>query len=63
MGASDIARSHYTYDDTCCDLADFSIARDLADVLPLTAQARQLNPDLKIMAVPWSAAGVDEGQR
>lgn len=55
MGASDIARSHYTYDDTCCDLADFSIARDLADVLPLTAQARQLNPDLKIMAVPWSA--------
>ncbi|MGI5253261.1 RICIN domain-containing protein [Actinacidiphila glaucinigra] len=55
MGASDIARSHYTYDDTCCDLSDFSISRDLADVLPMTQRARQLNPDLKVMAVPWSA--------
>lgn len=63
MGASDIARSHYTYDDTCCDLSDFSISRDLADVLPMTQRARQLNPDLKVVAVPWSAAGVDEGQR
>ncbi|HEV8559630.1 MAG TPA: ricin-type beta-trefoil lectin domain protein, partial [Actinophytocola sp.] len=55
MGASDLARFNYTYDDTCCDVNDFSIAHDLADVLPLTRQAKQLNPPLKIMATPWSA--------
>jgi glucosylceramidase len=55
MGASDLARFNYTYDDTCCDLNDFSIQHDLADVLPLTKRAKQLNPPLKIMATPWSA--------
>jgi glucosylceramidase len=55
MGASDLARSNYTYDSTCCDLNDFSISHDLADVLPLTKQAQALNPALKIMAVPWTA--------
>ena len=55
MGASDLARSNYVFDSTCCDLSDFSIGHDLADVLPLTKQAQQLNPDLKIMATPWTA--------
>jgi glucosylceramidase len=55
MGASDLARSNYTYDSTCCDLNDFSISHDLADVLPLTKQAQQLNPNVKVMAVPWTA--------
>ncbi len=55
MGASDLARFDYSYDDTCCDVGDFSIAHDLADVLPLTKQAKQLNPAMKIMASPWSA--------
>jgi glucosylceramidase len=55
MGASDLARFNYTYDDTCCDLNDFSIAHDLVDVLPLTRRAKQLNPPLKVMATPWSA--------
>ncbi|MCT9930814.1 ricin-type beta-trefoil lectin domain protein [Planotetraspora sp. A-T 1434] len=55
MGASDLARYNYSYDDTCCDLGDFSIAHDLADVLPLTKQAKALNTNLKVMAVPWSA--------
>jgi glucosylceramidase len=55
MGASDLARSNYVYDSTCCDLNDFSISHDLADVLPLTKQAQQLNPGLKVMAVPWTA--------
>ena len=39
------------------------IAHDLADVLPLTKQAKQLNPNLKVMAIPWTAPAVDEGQR
>ncbi|MBO3748865.1 ricin-type beta-trefoil lectin domain protein [Streptosporangiaceae bacterium NEAU-GS5] len=55
MGSSDLARFSYSYDDTCCDINDFSISHDLADVVPLTRQARQLNPALKIVASPWSA--------
>ncbi|WP_405061117.1 ricin-type beta-trefoil lectin domain protein [Kribbella sp. NBC_01505] len=55
MGASDLARFNYSYDDTCCDLNDFSINHDLADVVPLTKQAKQLNPNLKVMGSPWSA--------
>lgn len=55
MGASDLARFNYSYDDTCCDLNDFSINHDLADVVPLTKQAKQLNPALKVKGAPWSA--------
>jgi glucosylceramidase len=60
MGGSDLARSGYTFDDmpagqTDESLARFSIDHDLADVLPLTEQARRLNPDTKVMASPWSA--------
>ncbi|MFC9287970.1 ricin-type beta-trefoil lectin domain protein [Streptomyces sp. NPDC057052] len=60
MGGSDLARFGYTYDDlpagqTDPGLTRFSIAHDLADVLPLTRQARQLNPDLTVMASPWTA--------
>ncbi|WP_432848043.1 ricin-type beta-trefoil lectin domain protein [Amycolatopsis sp. CA-161197] len=59
MGASDLARSSYTYDDmpagqTDPNLQHFSIAHDQVDVLPLTKQAKQLNPQLKVMASPWS---------
>ncbi len=49
MGASDLARFGYTYDDVPAGQSDpnltkFSIAHDLADVVPLTKQALQLNP-------------------
>ncbi len=59
MGASDLARGNYTYDDmpagqTDPTLAHFSIAHDLTDVVPLTKQARQLNPNLTVMATPWT---------
>ncbi|WP_443054219.1 ricin-type beta-trefoil lectin domain protein [Streptomyces sp. IBSBF 2435] len=59
MGASDLARGNYTYDDmpagqTDASLAHFSIAHDLADVVPLTKQARQLNPNVKVMGTPWT---------
>jgi glucosylceramidase len=60
MGASDLARFNYSYDDlpagqTDPNLNSFSIGHDLVDILPLTKQAEQLNPNLKLMAVPWSA--------
>lgn len=57
MGASDTARGNYSYDDTCCDLRDFSVAHDEAYVIPILRQARSLNPRLKVLATPWSAPG------
>ena len=62
MGASDLARFLYSYDDlpsgqTDPALALFSIAHDQVDIIPLIQQARQLNPQLKLMANPWSPPG------
>src|SRR4029450_1558774 len=54
MGTSDLARFSYSYDDTCCDLNDFTLARDV-DVMALTKQAKALNPAMKVMASPWTA--------
>jgi glucosylceramidase len=59
MGGSDLARFSYTYDDmpagqTDPALSRFSIQHDLADVVPLTRQALQLNPAAKVMGTPWS---------
>src|SRR5579859_936387 len=61
MGASDAARWQYSYDDNDGrpdpTLANFSIAHDQADIIPLIAQAQQLNPQMKLMANPWSPPG------
>jgi len=61
MGASDLARSVYSFDDNNGQadptLAHFSIAHDLVDIIPLILQAKQLNPQIKIMANPWSPPG------
>ncbi len=59
MGASDLTRTEYTYDDDASDKSDsslphFSIGHDLADVLPLTKAARRLNPSLHLMMTGWS---------
>ena len=60
MGASDfVADRPYTYDDLPAGETDyamrrFSIAHDEARILPLLRQARRLNPDLRILASPWS---------
>jgi glucosylceramidase len=62
MGASDFALEDYTYDDmppgqTDPELKHFSIDRDRAYIIPLLRQALALNPNLKIMASPWSPPG------
>ncbi|MGD0326603.1 MAG: hypothetical protein ABSD45_23010 [Terriglobia bacterium] len=61
MGASDLARSVYSFDDNGGQpdptLANFSIAHDQADIIPLILQAKALNPQLEIMANPWSPPG------
>ncbi|NUT46992.1 MAG: hypothetical protein HOV94_06660, partial [Saccharothrix sp.] len=60
IGASDFVDGpHYTYNDLPSGQTDlsqsrFSIAHDEAKILPLLRQALQLNPQLKIMASPWS---------
>lgn len=60
IGASDFSRRQYSFDDQPKgardpDLKDFSIER--AEVLPVIKQALVINPQLKIMASPWSAPG------
>jgi glucosylceramidase len=62
MGATDIALSVYSYDDqavgkTDPSLADFSISHDQAYILPIILQAKTLNPQMKLMASPWSPPG------
>jgi beta-glucanase (GH16 family) len=62
MGASDFARTIYSYNDmpageTDIELAQFSIDHDMEDIIPLVKQALALNPDLKLMASPWSPPG------
>ena len=59
IGASDFARSVYSYDDTAGDtsLSNFSVAHDNSYVLPILQQARQLNPATTVMATPWSPPG------
>jgi len=60
IGASDFSLSHYSYDDvpygeSDYSLARFSAARDDAFVFPAVRDALRLNPQLTIMASPWSA--------
>jgi glucosylceramidase len=60
IGASDFSRSHYTFDDvppgeTDPRLEHFSIIANRADVLPVVKRARGINPQLAVMASPWSA--------
>ncbi len=69
MGGSDLARFGYTYNDLPPGQSDptlvrFSLAHDLQDVLPLTKQAKQLNPALTTVASPWTAPAwmKDSGQ-
>ncbi|MCG5217855.1 ricin-type beta-trefoil lectin domain protein [Streptosporangium soli] len=58
IGASDLSRpGNVSLDDTCCDLNDFGANGYDTNVRLLTAQARSLNPALRVKGVPWSAPG------
>ena len=62
IGASDFSQSLFSYDDvpsgqTDPTLAKFSIAHDNAYILPVLKQALSLNPNITIMATPWSPPG------
>jgi len=60
MGATDFSASgNYSYDDvpagqTDVTLANFSVAHDATYIIPLVKQAISVNPNLKVVALPWS---------
>ncbi|HEX5150527.1 MAG TPA: glycoside hydrolase family 30 beta sandwich domain-containing protein [Parafilimonas sp.] len=57
IGASDLNASVFSYDDVAGDtaLTHFSLAPDETDLIPLLKQVIAINPDIKIVATPWSA--------
>nr|WP_315257471.1 glycoside hydrolase family 30 beta sandwich domain-containing protein [uncultured Flavobacterium sp.] len=60
IGASDLNASPFTYDDmpagqTDVNLANFSLAPDMTDMIPLLKEILAINPNIKIMGSPWSA--------
>ncbi|HWU81652.1 MAG TPA: glycosyl hydrolase, partial [Caulobacter sp.] len=60
IGASDFSLDHYSLDDAPGGAADpklehFSLARPQQYVFPTVRAALRINPDLKVMASPWSA--------
>lgn len=60
IGASDFSLDHYSLDDAPDGAADptlarFSLKRPQEFVFPTVRAALKINPDLKVMASPWSA--------
>ncbi|WAR43714.1 glycoside hydrolase family 30 protein [Methylomonas rapida] len=60
IGASDLSERSFSYDDmpdgdSDFDLAYFDIEAGDIEIIPLLQDILQLNPDLKIIATPWSA--------
>ncbi len=60
MGATDFSASgNYSYDDmpsgqTDPNLTNFSVTHDAAYIIPLVKQALSINPNIKVVALPWS---------
>ena len=59
LGASDLDASPFSYADTPNDEPDlelnsFSIAKDQENLIPVLKEILAINPDVKIMASPWS---------
>ena len=59
VGSSDYSTSVYSFDEGAPDpeLTRFSIDHDRAYILPMLAEARKVNPDLFLLASPWSPPG------
>lgn len=60
IGASDLSPAVFSYNDmptgqTDPTLANFSLANDTVDLIPVLKQVLQINPNIKIMGSPWSA--------
>jgi glucosylceramidase len=62
IGASDFSTSLFSYDDmpsgqTDPSLSNFSVAHDQSYILPVLKQALSLNPQITVLATPWSPPG------
>lgn len=60
IGSSDYSRNVYSYDDGSepdLELKRFSIEHDRAYILPILREARGANPDMWLLASPWSPPG------
>jgi glucosylceramidase len=60
IGASDLDASVFSYNDlpagqTDPTLANFSLSKDTVDLIPVLKKILAINPNIKIMASPWSA--------
>jgi glucosylceramidase len=60
IGASDLNATPFTYDDlpsgqTDVTLSQFSLNPDKNDVIPMLKEIVAINPQIKIIATPWSA--------
>ncbi|MDB5275260.1 MAG: glucosylceramidase [Ferruginibacter sp.] len=60
IGASDLNATTFTYDDvpsgqTDLNLAAFGLNPDKTDLIPLLKEILAINPNIKILATPWSA--------
>ena len=59
IGASDLNATPFSYDDvatgqTDVNLASFSLAPDMNNLIPVLKSILAINPNIKIMATPWS---------
>jgi len=59
MGSSDYSTKVYSYDegDPDPEMKRFSIEHDRSGILPILRQARAINPELFLLASPWSPPG------
>lgn len=60
MGATDLSSTVYSYDDmppgqTDISLSNFNLADDKVAMIPVLKQILQINPNIKLLATPWSA--------
>ena len=57
IGASDLSSSDFTYNQTAGDvnMNNFSIAQENTDLLPILKAILAINPNIKILATPWTA--------
>lgn len=59
IGASDYSAELYSYDDVEFDteLKHFSVDRDMAYIIPVIKEIKEIHPDIKFFASPWSPPG------
>ncbi len=57
LGASDLDSFVFSYNENASDLTheEFSLGQDFDNLIPILKEILVINPDLKILASPWSA--------